>query len=596
MARGCQGRLCLIASLLSCIGMTNAAFAGVSYSARIFEGDPVPGTEAGTVFSWFRSPAFGADDEIFVFAGIAGDSVDESNRYCIVRDGPNGIALVARSGNVVPGAGGDLAFGELLDPVYTSGAGHVAFRCYLTGSGVSENNDTAIVSGLPGTLSIVAREGDPAPGAGPGVYFGDLSDVAINLNAVGRCAFLCELTGLGVDTSNNHANFSEGDGLLGMVIREGMIAPGAGIGETISDLGDPPVSQPRLSNDGHVTFPATLAGGNVSTDNNKCIYNNRAGFLDMVARTGEEVPGTTEGVVFASIAPPSIDATGRILLSASLEGTGVTPLTERALCTDGSGSLSVVVRGGEAAPGLGMDVNHWAFGIPTANASGQIAFKGVLMGAGVESTNSDCIFSEGMGTITPLAREGDQADGLPADLLFGNFQGSPLLTDNGFTLFWGNVTGPDVVPNVNSGCIWLSNPLGQTTLLGRHQDQVDIDANPDNEDIRTIYFIFFSFDGAYDGRPSCIDASGRFVSTIWFTDGSMGVFIVSGNSESQCACAGDLNADGRVDGRDIQNFTRCLIEGSGGDCACADVNDDHSLNAMDVQVFGDVLLVSGGCD
>jgi hypothetical protein len=53
---------------------------------------------------------------------------------------------------------------------------------------------------------------------------------------------------------------------------------------------------------------------------------------------------------------------------------------------------------------------------------------------------------------------------------------------------------------------------------------------------------------------------------------------------SVCHCEADLNADGRLDGGDIQEFVRCMLEG-GEECACADLNGSSSFDAADVDSF-----------
>src|SRR5262245_26317695 len=54
---------------------------------------------------------------------------------------------------------------------------------------------------------------------------------------------------------------------------------------------------------------------------------------------------------------------------------------------------------------------------------------------------------------------------------------------------------------------------------------------------------------------------------------SGGAFQVAGGFlpvTQVCYCPGDLNADGRKDGSDIQQFVACVL--NGGNCSCADVD------------------------
>jgi hypothetical protein len=61
-------------------------------------------------------------------------------------------------------------------------------------------------------------------------------------------------------------------------------------------------------------------------------------------------------------------------------------------------------------------------------------------------------------------------------------------------------------------------------------------------------------------------------------------------------CAGDVDGENHVDGRDIRRFVNCLLGSppTGAGCGCADMNNDNQLNNADVQPFIDKVLI-GGC-
>ncbi len=61
----------------------------------------------------------------------------------------------------------------------------------------------------------------------------------------------------------------------------------------------------------------------------------------------------------------------------------------------------------------------------------------------------------------------------------------------------------------------------------------------------------------------------------------------------QCACLGDMNADGDRNGADITAFVGCVIQG--GSCLCADVNGMNGVTLADVTVFVSDLLAGTGC-
>jgi len=61
-----------------------------------------------------------------------------------------------------------------------------------------------------------------------------------------------------------------------------------------------------------------------------------------------------------------------------------------------------------------------------------------------------------------------------------------------------------------------------------------------------------------------------------------------------CACPGDLNQDGQIDGDDVQTFVTCLLS-SGPACACADLDGSGDLSVEDVPLFVSSLLNGTTC-
>jgi hypothetical protein len=70
-------------------------------------------------------------------------------------------------------------FGPFSTPVLNH-VGQVAFFANLTGTGVTGSNNEGVWRGGPGSLSLVARRGDQAPGTATGVNFGSPSIPVLN--------------------------------------------------------------------------------------------------------------------------------------------------------------------------------------------------------------------------------------------------------------------------------------------------------------------------------------------------------------------------------------------------------------------------------
>ncbi len=156
--------------------------------------------------------------------GAAGVTLD--NDAGIWAGASGSINLVARKGSTAPGTAGGV-FGSFHGNPGFNNAGHIVFKSYLlAGSGdVTSANDAGIWSDRSGSLALVAREGAAAPGTA-GVYH-DIND-NLALNGAGQIAFHGRLTGPGVTLDNNEGIWSEGSGSLSLVAREGSPAPGTG--------------------------------------------------------------------------------------------------------------------------------------------------------------------------------------------------------------------------------------------------------------------------------------------------------------------------------------------------------------------------------
>lgn len=117
--------------------------------------------------------------------------------------------------------------------------------------------------------------------------------------------------------------------------------------------------------------------------------------------------------------------------------------------------------------------------------------------------------------------------------------------------------------------------------------------------------------GGFDLTWSTIDGGGRMSSTggafdlsgtIGQSDAQTapvmngGAFELTGGfwpAATVCYCLADMNGDGKKDGRDVQQFVKCLV--SGGNCSCADVDQANGVGVNDVPVFVADLLAGPTC-
>ena len=145
------------------------------------------------------------------------------------------------------------------------------------------------------TVRTVALSGQPAPGTPNGVnYLGFQHPV---LNDAGQTAFIATLTGSGVDSTNSLGVWSEGSGSLALVARSGSQAPGTPSGVNYFSFLGRPLARAERRRPDRVSSPTYRGVGNT---NDTGIWSEGSGSLALVARSGNQAPGTPSGGIITS--------------------------------------------------------------------------------------------------------------------------------------------------------------------------------------------------------------------------------------------------------------------------------------------------------
>jgi hypothetical protein len=226
-------------------------------------GLPVPGMP-GTFFTGGSYPSINDSGLVSFNAGTSG-AVQTGG---IWRGNATSAELVAAAGQSAPGTGPGITFESRFGPGTINGQGRVVFLDTITGPGVTSSNDLGIWFGTASDLRLVARQGDAAPGTGPGVGLNDIFENPVT-NALGQVAFYSTLRGPGVNGTNNFAIFATDENFqLQLVARESdLIEVNPGDFRTIetfsilADAGGEDGRPTALDNFGHLTFRAVFTDG-----------------------------------------------------------------------------------------------------------------------------------------------------------------------------------------------------------------------------------------------------------------------------------------------------------------------------------------------
>jgi hypothetical protein len=523
--------------------------------------------------------------------------------------------------------------------------GRVGMFATIAGPGVTAANRDGIWWDVPGTapgaLQLVMRLGDPAPGQ---PTFNYASTTTPNLSDSGVMTYTASIrpTGGGSvesqwtisPTSTPSAfavGFTQVPGLeagvlwngfnLAQINESGAVAFRAILGGTAAGnthwVGTPGslslaardnaptgvlpginfngvLNEYRFNSAGQFVFRTSLTGAGVDTSNNQALWSRSpAGVLSLVARIGSQAPGLPAGVLLTGIiGDPELDRSGRIGFRAAFAGPGVDSTNNEAALLIDSGVASVLVREGDQAPGLAAGVVFDGSFELTLGGQDTIALRARLRGAGVVSSNNTGIWKRaGNAAFALVARAGSPAPGVTPATNWGNIQADSNIEMNAS----GRMMIVAPLSNSREG-IWLEDASGQLQLAVLEQTQFDVNDDPNITVLKTASALGFPPEaGDDDGRFSGFSDTGEVAFRLTFTDTTSGVFIAS---VPQACDSLDFNDDGSLfDPTDIDAFLSVFSEGpcvpSTATCNDVDFNNDGSLfDPCDIDSF--LLVFSEG--
>jgi len=437
------------------------------------------------------------------------------------------LTLVARERDAAPDT--DATFERFNDGIFSlhlSNSGHTGFMATLYHGFDGGGNRGFWRHHVDTGSELVARTVTQAPGTELGTKFSGASIFGVRietLNDSGQTAFMSFLTAV---SGGDRGVWSEGgNNGLELLGRNVGFVPG-GTGEPrFSSLGDP-----VLNDIGHVALSALLLDPDTNFWLGHGIVSDRGGNgLEVVVPPTLPAPGTDAGVIlYPGQSKPAFNNLDQLAFLASLDGPGVVDANDQGIWSEGSGSgLSLVAREGNQAPGTDVGVSFSSLGTPVINSIGQTAFQSELVGAGVDATNGRGIWSEKEGTgLTLVARNGDLALGAGDGVYFSGL-GKFVLNGNGQTAFWSSLVGSGV-DTINDKSIWAEDISGNLQLIAREGDLLDVD-DGSGTDFRTIRDLIFSSPGPStgneDGHTSAFNEYGQLAFNAIFTDGTSGVFV-----------------------------------------------------------------------
>ncbi|MCI0675544.1 MAG: hypothetical protein L0Y42_07190 [Phycisphaerales bacterium] len=551
---------CAMAALSAWPSPAPARGAGPAPQLRLIAltGQQAPDTEPGVTFFNSLEPVVGKAPRIdgdgsIVFAPFLAGPGLPPGEQAIYFEQRGTLELVVRNGDPAPGAGPGAVFLTngffVLAP--TVAAGRIAFRSVAAVPGISAAG--GIWSGPPDDLQLVALANTQAPGLPFGVTMGVAGFV---FNTAGHTLMGSFLSGSGVNTNNDESLWSDRGGSLALVVREGDPAPGTGavFGAASSVFAPGGLRFFNFNAQSRVALHGNIAGAGIDDFNDEGIWIEEDGVLALVVREGDPAPGFDSSVHIAAgngidcFVGPLINASGALMFAANMTGLPelqVPSLSAEGLWSTRSGELEIVAHYGQQPPG--EPLGYFAgFGQFSLNQAGQVAFIGIVPGPLVGGDIEDFGIwwdGPGPGALTRLLRDGTQVPGLPDGVIFGTTAPTNTLSfvllsfaPDGNLLFTSFLTGPGISGQNNFG-LFRADPDRGIQALVRTGDMLDVSG--DGSDLRTVI----------DIQPGNLSDDADTVFKVLFSDGSIAIFTTA--PAQPPSNPADLDGDGDVDVNDL---------------------------------------------
>jgi len=550
---------------------------------------------AGAVWvpNQFNNPAIDATGRVVFRGQIGGAGITTANSKVIVAGVPGSSTVIARDGSPVPGSfpagyvfNTTTGINGLASSNNVSADGGILVSGNINGPGVLATTDTAMYFvAANGTPSFLVREGDVYPGGGGSTMSGSMSaGSGVQTNNLGECIYATTLLGGDVSgTTNNSALLVYRPSGHRVIWRKGAAAPGFSDGTTMTHD-----TFGLMLAGGDVEFGATLAGGAVTTSNDKVRVTSvgaAPGALRIWCREGGAtgIAGINYKVAGTFNNPSrSLTSSGQIICSVSLEGPAVTPaLNDAGIIMDDHGAVSLLVRRGDAVPGVTDGVLSVAnFSSVYLTNSGILAYQGVLMNADgtAMSTNSTYVgVRDADGTLHTVVRQGDAVPGL-SGVTVGSLNGSTsICVNDAGTVVFSNATLPTGSPT----CIFAWDKHNGLRVIAKTGD-TNFTGTPAN-----TLSLFGSTGNNGDGGNTAFSANGwlaiRARDSVSSIDAIARIMIAPGVAP----CPPDVNDDALVDGLDLG-----FVMAQWGTLGSADINGDGTVDATDLSA---VLAAWGPC-
>ncbi len=423
------------------------------------------------------------------------------------------LRQVVVSGQPAPGLPNGFLISGSLNNFRLNAAGEVGFTSYASREGSSSR--LGVWAERNGQISPIAIEGNPAP------MFGNIDSAFISeLNGRGDVAVRGRLQNVAFDADDGYWLYGQSE--QAVIFRENMTVPvfdGSALGYTLlgiktneesdsvvwasynragtygtglwlhrdgslrnlisENMPAPGVAGSAtfvsggafdLSDSGHVAAKGFLIGSSVDASNDSGLWTTRNATLELLVREGDAAPGLSGGAVFANFDPPAINDDGAVAFRADTRTQSITRIGA-GIWIDRHGTVEPIAVSNDLAAGVAPSGRFNRFEAPALNRQGHSAFVASIFGSGISSDRDTGLWSDGLGVRTLVAREGYAAVGAGEAVFDRFFQYG--INNLGQVSFLASVRGLGIDGSNDLG-LWVQDRIGILHLVAREGDSIKL--------------------------------------------------------------------------------------------------------------------------
>ena len=549
------------------------------------QGDPVPGV-FGATFTGFAPPQIDAAGNVLLRASMAGPGIDDTNDVAIWFGQPGAIQMVARDGDRAPDMPQGVIYADVAFWAVVSETGWIAFTAYVSGPGITEGvNDAVIFCGPPGDFQKALQTSDPAPGFWPGVevFASDSELLGAGLTDNGTLFIGGGAIGPDLPADGTRAYWMGSRDNLVLMAWEGM--PVVGCPECDPDVTLDWEDRASMNDAGQMAFCGGMSGPGIYPINDTGRWLGSPGDWEMIHREGQPAPEFGAGVTLRSAtgALYALNRHGDKVNGIRLQGPGITSDNDWVLVAGQPEPMDVVIREGDGVPEAGEDVYVKFVGGSFINDLHHILYCLYLDGPSIDESNEHAIYYGPYNDPRMILRDGDAAPYFPSGTILDCVawvEGYVAMNDVGDFAAMTQIqtTPPGSEPET---VVWMWHGLTR-----QYVPVLEVGTDLFGRTVTTDMFgslgDYWTLSGGGDGLPQSFNDARQLAVELDFTEGTRGVYRIGP------PLLGDTDGDGVVTVAEFATFAECMTE-PGGDyahgCAALDFDLDSDIDLADFRVL-----------